>query len=1142
MFNCGTKYLKKNVISFFTFIVVFLLNFNVNILTTYAYTPAQSGCLTYGYDMFSEDYASGYIYITNGTSRGCIIQGNDYWPNNPYENRWFTTTSKTRNSNIYVDHYNGAYMNGESYDIREYIYVPDGEIMGIAYNNGEAACWNVNKAVREFHFYKSGTLNSSNPVEVSFKGIIQLVDLDMNEGYRINNINRTYLTNPTDVTYKGNKTWLGTIDNDGGPNWGRGVLWAEVYGSPSNPLVLTYYAAEIHGSGINFDGTNLSGKITYNTNGGNGNNFDQIVSLGYNNTIKDNPFTRTGYEFKNWNTRADGLGTTYLPRGTYRINSSLTLYAQWNKLCEIQYELNGGRFETKQPQYILDNTSFTVSNPTREGFEFQGWTITGMDSNTHYYGNTSGMVTTNDTKLPYTTVTPEINTFKNLSLTKTNPVLFTAIWKDVSDPELKVSYLNISDENDTDRDGVNQDGLNSVENGQEYIPETWTPHSVKVTAIGSDKGSGVAAMRWEDGEYTETEKLERTYPLNGEYSGAAYAKDKADRSNTQVGSAWIANDNFNEISVPYGTIKIDKIAPTALIKEEGYNEDGYANDVVTIRVVDLKDNEGGSGLPADIYSWDHGITWTSVSYKEYTKSKNDYVLIRDNVGNCRKLEYEVSNIDPNLPGVDPDPDNPTPPPNFPVPSEPWVKIGKVEYPWINHDVKLTFTIKDTTPEENKDDFTTSGVKSVRIYRSDKDFEEEGADIASVSNSVPGVESTKISFTCSVQGITYWVLEAKDYAGNITEIQITVRVDKTNPTVICNPQQFDLNAYGIDEVEDVIKDDNEVYCTFNIFGKDYNDASRGEYVASGDSSGIKQVVLRIMDADDHSSYKDYDLGYKVSTAKECDNTDKGLLEAEFGLKINTFADFPEAVYLTYEIKIVDNADNEAYYACMDGNEIPNFSVKAVMYSNEDTEFNDKTIVEAIDKRTGITKNIETSIPYMQLGDFGYVKVWTIGYVQSIRMDYSSTSFAEDMGDEMVDEIKKGKIPSKYNLGILSDTNYQRDVLISKADRILTSYPDVGGVPYAAKYGVKESDPDINGYKWLEAGTSVRIPLYYKLVADGTKKEDGQDNYFPEIHNGVVYGIKKKNPTSPARLTTSSAFMYIIYDTKANDVHYRITHEG
>ena len=294
-----------------------------------AFTPSQSNALTYGTDRFSLDYAKGYFCInSNGKAVGCGSQmGTTFWPGFEMNDLWYTVTNRTRNENIYINHYNGAYMNGKYYDIKEYIWIPDGGEMGIYSLTGGIVGKIANRCIREFHFYEAGTLNSSNPIEVTFRGIAKLTDLDVNEGYTINNINRAYLTNPTNVKYTGNNTWLGTIDNS--PNWERDVLWAEVYGSPSNPLTITYWAAGSHGGEINFSTDSLIGKITYNPNGGVGFNIEQIVSLGDENEILNNPYTRTGYTFTGWNTDPNGYGTSYTPGGIYTIHSEMTLYAQW---------------------------------------------------------------------------------------------------------------------------------------------------------------------------------------------------------------------------------------------------------------------------------------------------------------------------------------------------------------------------------------------------------------------------------------------------------------------------------------------------------------------------------------------------------------------------------------------------------------------------------------------------------------------------------------------------------------------------------------------------------------------------------------------------------------------------------------------
>jgi uncharacterized repeat protein (TIGR02543 family) len=43
-----------------------------------------------------------------------------------------------------------------------------------------------------------------------------------------------------------------------------------------------------------------------------------------------NTFTRTGFTFNGWNTKANGAnGTSYADGSTYDFSADITLYAQW---------------------------------------------------------------------------------------------------------------------------------------------------------------------------------------------------------------------------------------------------------------------------------------------------------------------------------------------------------------------------------------------------------------------------------------------------------------------------------------------------------------------------------------------------------------------------------------------------------------------------------------------------------------------------------------------------------------------------------------------------------------------------------------------------------------------------------------------
>lgn len=72
--------------------------------------------------------------------------------------------------------------------------------------------------------------------------------------------------------------------------------------------------------------------LTYKSNGGEGEDV-LITSTEGTITLNNNSFIRSGYKFINWNTKADGTGTSYNEGDTISIDN-LTLYAMWERIPE----------------------------------------------------------------------------------------------------------------------------------------------------------------------------------------------------------------------------------------------------------------------------------------------------------------------------------------------------------------------------------------------------------------------------------------------------------------------------------------------------------------------------------------------------------------------------------------------------------------------------------------------------------------------------------------------------------------------------------------------------------------------------------------------------------------------------------------
>ncbi|MBR0453901.1 MAG: InlB B-repeat-containing protein [Bacteroidales bacterium] len=128
--------------------------------------------------------------------------------------------------------------------------------------------------------------------------------------------------------------------------------------------------------------------VTFNANGGSGTMAAQTFEAGVSQAIAANAFTRSGYTFTGWNTKADGSGNSYTDGQEIALSQDITLYAQWKKDIvnyTITFNANGGTgtmaaqtFEAGVSQAIAANAF------TRSSYTFTGWNTNADGSGTSY--------------------------------------------------------------------------------------------------------------------------------------------------------------------------------------------------------------------------------------------------------------------------------------------------------------------------------------------------------------------------------------------------------------------------------------------------------------------------------------------------------------------------------------------------------------------------------------------------------------------------------------------------------------------------------------------------------------------------------------------------------------------------------------
>lgn len=143
--------------------------------------------------------------------------------------------------------------------------------------------------------------------------------------------------------------------------------------------------------------------VKYNANGGSNAPGNQYKTQNANLTLTSSKPSRTGYTFNSWNTGKSGGGTKYSSGGTYKSNSSDTLYAQWTI---NSYKLTVNSADTSMGTVSGGGTynygsSATLKATPKTGYSFVKWSD----------GNTSATRTVSVTAAATYTATFKANSY-----------------------------------------------------------------------------------------------------------------------------------------------------------------------------------------------------------------------------------------------------------------------------------------------------------------------------------------------------------------------------------------------------------------------------------------------------------------------------------------------------------------------------------------------------------------------------------------------------------------------------------------------------------------------------------------------------------------------------------------------------------
>ena len=163
-------------------------------------------------------------------------------------------------------------------------------------------------------------------------------------------------------------------------------------------------------SGLSVRPVLRNAKLMFDANGGAG-EMPNIESPCYASVkIPTSTFTRSGYVFAGWNTKADGSGKAYTADQYMRPTDDVTLYAQWVKIGRLYFVNKNGWSSVRVYLWEDDSDVFYAEWPgvlatkesiTVNGYSIYSYNMVGKDQYDMIIFN-NGTSQTSDLRIDYT--------------------------------------------------------------------------------------------------------------------------------------------------------------------------------------------------------------------------------------------------------------------------------------------------------------------------------------------------------------------------------------------------------------------------------------------------------------------------------------------------------------------------------------------------------------------------------------------------------------------------------------------------------------------------------------------------------------------------------------------------------------------